>query len=105
MPSLDLILALVGIWVVVLHVYLAVIATYVATHDPLLETPQRIGQPIFAWVIPILGALIVIRLALEHSPDVISLKWIPWPLRATVRNSPRKSNQLRDEDEGAEWHP
>ena len=58
--------------------------------DPELDRVQRSGQSIVVILFPILGAVFVLSLINDHSPEVIARFYIPWPFRSMVLNKEQR---------------
>ena len=90
---MELALIVVSVVAVLLLIYMNILATLCLFLDPDLSKIQRNGQLIFAWLIPYLGASVVIHLVSQHSPEVAKRLYIPWPFRSMVDDKPlRKKN-------------
>jgi len=89
------------VWLLVLLVtlWLNVLATMAIRYDHSLDKTQKTGQQCIVWLIPILGASVVLHLVYEHSPEAIPKSWIPWPLKKLIFGKPLKDNRYRDEHE------
>jgi len=71
--------------------WLNFLASLAVKYDHTLEKVQVIGQLIFVWLIPFLGAAFVLKLVFEHSPEAIPRSWIPWPFKKLIFNPPIKN--------------
>jgi len=83
----------------IIWVWLNTLASIAIRCDKDLEPFQRVAQFIFVWVVPYVGASIVLRIVYEHSPNTIPRKWIPWPFKNLIYWPLIKSNPLRDDRE------
>jgi len=95
---MEILIILLGITLVI-TIWLNVIATIALKHDDMLDPFQRKSQFIIVWLVPLMGASLILYLVNEHSPNVIPRSWIPWPFKNMIFNKQVKSNKLRDEDE------
>ena len=68
--------------------WLNFLASLAIRHDHILEKVQVIGQLLFVWLIPYFGAVFVLKLVYEHSPEAIPKAWIPWPFKNIVFGVP-----------------
>jgi len=83
----------------VVWLWLTTLGVIAVKYDSTLNGFQRKAQIIIVLVLPFLGAALVLHLINLHSPEVIPLKWIPWPLRSLVFGKPRPRNKSRDDNE------
>jgi len=97
--DISIILLVITVLAPLILIWLNILATIAIRCDQTLERFQRTAQLIFVWVIPFLGASIVIRIVYEHSPETIPRSWIPWPFKSLIYGLPIKSNPLRDDRE------
>jgi hypothetical protein len=67
--------------------------------DPDLEPVQRWGQTIAVALFPFIGASFILYLANEHSPEVVSKFYIPWPFSKLVKSKPGQSHGGAEERE------
>jgi len=63
-------------------------------YDATLENAQKVGQSMIVWLIPFVGASLVLKFVYEHSPEAIPKSWIPWPFKDMIFGTERK--QYRD---------
>lgn len=68
-------------------------------YDSTLGHFQKVGQSLFVWLIPYVGAGLVLKFVYEHSPEAIPKTWIPWPLKGIIYGKEAAPNQNRDEVE------
>lgn len=81
--------ALAGIApLVLLMLYLNLIASYLLSVERDWTIFQKPFQLVFVWSIPILGALLVIRFALQLTPRERLWRWLPPGLRGMVCDKP-----------------
>lgn len=90
---------IIAIVFVCILLWLNFLATLAIKHDHTLEKIQRVAQFIFVWLIPFVGASIVLHFVYEHSPEAISKNWIPWPFKNLIFGKSIKSNKNRDDSE------
>ncbi len=72
-------------------VWLNFIASLAIKYDHTLEKIQIIGQSVIVWLVPFFGAVIVLKIVFEHSPEAIPKSWIPWPFKKIVFGVPIKN--------------
>lgn len=66
-------------------IYLDLLATFVVHYRPVYTHRQRLLQTLAVWLVPLFGALLVLRLLFHDRPDTrLPQRWIPWPFRAMV---------------------
>lgn len=70
--------------------WLNLLATYVVTFDDALGTFQKTATLSVVWIVPFLGASVVLYFALEHSPSAIPRRWLPWPFTKLIFGDPLK---------------
>ncbi len=90
------------LFVIVLFLFwlwLAFIGSVAAKYDETLEPFQRNAQMVICWLVPFIGASIVLYLVNQHSPNAIPRKFIPWPFNSIIFSKYRKPNTYRDEFE------
>ena len=72
--------------------------------DPELTSTQRWGQSAITLLIPYVGASLVLYFVNQHSPEVVSKFYIPWPLSKIVRDEdvakPNKNRRDMEEVRG-----
>jgi hypothetical protein len=76
----------------VVAVYLNVLATAMLLKTDVLDPFQRYAQMAAAWLIPVFGAIFILRMAVETDPDSVPLKWIPHPFRSIIGEEKSVSN-------------
>lgn len=91
---ITLMLALVAVWF-----WLNLLGTLAARHDVTLDSFQRKAQIALVWLVPFVGASLVLFLVAQHYLEAIPRKWVPWPFRGLVRGTERARNQCRDENQ------
>jgi hypothetical protein len=91
--------------------YLAVLATIVIRWDREASSGSRVGQLLVTWLLPFVGASLVLYVAQDQSPDLLARLPIPWPFRGMLRNPPPVLNKdadaqdsIADADFGRGWH-
>ncbi len=85
---------------VVLWLWMSIIACLALRRDDSLTTVQKAAQAIFAIVVPLFGAMVVLHLVYQHHPEVVSKSLVPWPIRTVIFGGSIPANTLRDEREG-----
>ena len=92
---------LIGLGVVfcIMLLWLNALATLAIEYDHTLEPFQKIAQFVFVWVIPFIGAGVVLHIVYENSPETIPRSWIPWPFKNLIYGKPVKPNRNRDDRE------
>jgi hypothetical protein len=92
--------------VAVLAVYLAILATWTVAHDLTLPVAGRALRIVAAWLIPIGGAVSILRASAELAPESLPPLALLQPLRWLLHVSPSRPNSLADEaDVGAYGSP
>jgi len=56
---------------------LDVVATACLVRTAQLTRFQKVSQGVIVWLVPIIGALVVLHLLVEGDPDVVRQRWIP----------------------------
>jgi ABC-type iron transport system FetAB permease component len=79
--------------------WLSFIGTIAARFDSTLDPFQKKAQIIIVWLIPFIGASLIIFLVNQHSPEVIPRNLIPWPFKNLIFGKPRARNKDRDNNE------
>jgi ABC-type iron transport system FetAB permease component len=79
--------------------WLSFIGTIAARLDSTLDPFQKKAQIIIVWLIPFIGASLIIFLVNQHSPEVIPRNLIPWPFKNLIFGKPRARNKDRDNNE------
>lgn len=88
-----------GVLAGLMLLWLNALATLAIKHDHTLAPFQKIAQLIFVWLIPFLGASVVLHIVYDHSPEAIPKAWIPWPFKNLIYGKPIKPNRDRDDRE------
>lgn len=78
-------------------VWLNVLAMLAIKYDYTLDQFQKIAQFMFVWIIPYIGASIVLRIVYDHLPEAIPRSWIPWPFKSLIYGEPIESNEDRND--------
>ena len=68
-------------------IWFSSIATLAVLLDDSLQLIQKICQLVICWLIPIIGAIFVLKMIVEYRPDTKLKKLIPWPFRGIIFNS------------------
>ena len=56
---------------------LDVVATACLVRTEQLSRFQKVAQAVIVWLVPIVGALVVLHLLVESDPDLVRQRWIP----------------------------
>jgi len=83
------------IYVAVVVLWLNILASIAIKYDNTLESVQKIGQHIFVWIIPLIGAGFVLKLVYDHQPETIPRCWIPFGFKNLIYGKPPKRNKHR----------
>ena len=81
--------AIIGIGVVAVAFYLAVLATWSIAHDPTLLRAGRIARLAIVWLAPIAAPVVVLRAAAEFAPESLPGPSLLWPVRWLLKVRPR----------------
>ena len=92
--SIFLLIVLLATWL-----WLNALGTLAARYDGTLNPFQRKAQIIIVWLVPFLGASLILYLVAQHSPEAMPRKWVPWPFRSLVHGRDRERHKYRDENE------
>ena len=93
-------IALIGLPIVI-WLWLVFIGTIAAKFDSTLTPFQKKAQIIIVWLVPYLGASLIIFLVNQHSQEAIPRKLIPWPFKRLIFGKLRNKNNNRDDNEGS----
>ena len=80
-------------------IYLNILATIVVKYSHELTRFQRTSQFIVVWLLPILGAGLVLHFLFRIQPDTLPKSWIPWPFKKMIYGPPITPNKNRDDRE------
>ena len=94
--NIEIWLVVLAFFVVGCWVWLTILSIFCLILDPDLDLVQRSGQCIVVILFPILGAIFVLSLINDHSPEVIARFYIPWPFKSMVLN--------KDQSKGGPGH-
>jgi hypothetical protein len=64
--------------------YLSSVATLCVALDPALARRVAVLRILVSWLIPLLGAIVIIRLAAEESQRNLRSRWWLWPLQSLL---------------------
>ena len=78
------------IGILLLLAWLTFLALLCVMLDPELNRVQRWGQSVVVILVPIIGPLLILKLVNDHSPEVVSRFYIPWPFRQVILNKPTR---------------
>jgi len=92
-------LSIIAIISMCMLLWLNLLASLAIKYDQTLEKVQKVFQSVFVWIIPFVGASVVLHFVYEHSPEAIPKNWIPWPFKNLIFGKPIKSNKNRDDNE------
>ncbi len=89
--------------------WFALLASRALQRDITLETSQKAAQLLLAWLLPWVGAIIVLRLIWQNDPEALQGR-LPWLLRYLIGGKAISPNTQRDDDEwlasfGVQHHP
>lgn len=93
----ETILILFLTFAIVIWLWLNVLATLAVRYDKELSSFQRKAQMIVVWVVPFIGAGIILRIVYDHKPDAIPRSWIPFGFRNLIYGKPDSPNENRDD--------
>jgi hypothetical protein len=82
--------------VAMIHVGLAISASWAVWHDDTLGAGQRWMQALLAWLLPFAGPLIVLHLVAEHCPAAIPQCLKSWPLAILFQQMERPQRTTSD---------
>jgi hypothetical protein len=78
MPKIALVvISIIGLTLL----YLASVATLCVVLDRALIRRVAVLRVLVSWLIPLLGAIVTIRVAVEESREDLRYRWWLWPLR------------------------
>ena len=83
----------------IIALWLNVLATIAVRCDATIDDIQRTAQMFFVWLIPFIGASVVLHIVYQYSPNTIPRSWIPWPFKNIIYGAPIKDNLNRDDRE------
>ena len=81
---MELIYLLAAVAALCLWLWVTVLSVLCLFLDPDLESVQRWGQLIIVILAPFYGAIFILKMVNEHSPEVVERFYIPWPFRNMV---------------------
>lgn len=70
--------------------YLNILATLVTRHRPIFTPWQQRMQLLIVWLLPLIGALLILRLLFMDRPDTLPRAWVPWPFKRILYGPPIK---------------
>jgi hypothetical protein len=80
-----LVVVLVVISVIgLLAAYLGVVATLCVVSDRSLALKIAVLRILVSWLVPILGPILTIKVAVEESSQALRSRWWLWPLRSIM---------------------
>ncbi len=84
---MDIVFLVVLVFFICIWLWLNVLALLCLFLDPELEKIQRWGQSVVVILIPYIGAAFILKLINDHSPEVVSKFFIPWPFKNMVKDT------------------
>lgn len=85
-------LTITGMAAAALMLYLDVAAIIALEVDRSLTPSQRIMQILLVVLVPLIGALIVLRLSHLATGGKSMILYLPWPFRSIVKGTPTRTN-------------
>jgi hypothetical protein len=84
MPRVALVLmSVIGLT----FLYLGCVATLCVALDRALARRVAVMRILVSWLVPLLGAIVTIRVAVEESQQDLRSRWWLWPLRPLLRKA------------------
>ena len=77
-------------------IWLNILGIVAVRHDSTLDAFQKKAQIALVILIPFLGAVLVLHLVNQHSPESIPQGLVPWPFKSLIFGRFRNKNQDRD---------
>ena len=96
---MDISLILIIVVATAIWFWLTILGCIAAKYDSTLNEFQSKAQIAVSILVPYFGAVLVLYLVSQHSPDVIPRKWIPWPFSLVIFGKQRARNKNRDNNE------
>ena len=98
---MDIIDITIGIGIIfgLMLLWLNILATLAVKYDHSLKKVQATAQLVIIWIIPFLGAGIVLHFFYEHSPKTIPKYLIPWPFKKLIYGKPIRTNPFTTSDD------
>ena len=93
---MEILLIAISVLAVAILLWLNALATLAVNYDHTLNKTQKIAQSFIVWLVPLIGASLILHLVSEHYPQAIPRNWIPWPFKKIIFGSPPKPNKNRD---------
>lgn len=81
MPILALVLESI---MALTAIYLAVVATVCVSLGRSTTRSIAALRIVFSWAVPILGAMVTIRVSSEESPSALGSRWWLWPIKGIL---------------------
>lgn len=85
--------------IILILLWLNIIATIAIKYDQTLDYFQKKAQTTIVWLIPVIGSSFILKMVIQHSPEAIPKKLIPWPFKKALYGKQLKPNTNRDENE------
>lgn len=95
---------IIGIIMLLALLWINFLAMLSIKYDSTLGRFQKVGQSLFVWLIPYVGASLVLKFVFEHSPEAIPKSWVPWPLKKMIFGKEINPNKNRDEVENDTYY-
>jgi len=95
---MEIFIFITAIFILIL-IWLNIIATIAIKYDQTLDPFQKKAQLIVIWLLPALGSSFVLKMVLQHSPEAIPIKLIPWPFKKALFGKESKSSHDPEENE------
>ena len=95
---MEILIFITVIFILIL-IWLNIIASIALKYDQTLDAFQKKAQLLVVWLLPALGASLVLKMVLQHSPEAIPRKLIPWPFKEALFGKEHKPNSIPDENE------
>lgn len=81
---MEIVYLTVAVAAICLWLWITVLSVLCLFLDPDLESVQRWGQAIVVVLLPYFGAIFILKMVNEHSPEVVERFYIPWPFRNMI---------------------
>ena len=96
---MEILLIVIAVLAAAILLWLNALATLAVKYDHTLDKTQKIAQSFIVWLVPFIGAGLILHLVSEHYPQAIPRNWIPWPFKKMIFGSSAKPNKNRDDNE------
>ncbi len=78
----------VGIVFIATLLYLNLVASFLVVIDYGKPNVTKFGHLCLIWLLPFVGASLVLYFISTHAPELIARLWIPWPFCKALENQP-----------------